>query len=307
MERVERIQKQIQSLEQQTIDTAEYEAIFVVNNDEEEGEEVRTLNQLVIEYIRSCSNLPIFVIDKSSPGCEITDCNVGRARNRGVAEASLRFYENGRNGIIIQTDADTYFDDPEYLEKLKEVFKQAPDTVGIAGGLVFELDPDTQDFSERYVLEQKVERFIQLKIWDTFQKFLHGEPGFLQKDRTFSGAHMISRSFETAVIGGLADVTSGEDPQFGNDLSHYAEYNHGRVIGKKDELKVVTALRDSDRTPSSFKKLFDSIDLSGPLQVDGQEITPELLERTEKEVLEKEGGRELVENMRTVIHGLRLG
>src|SRR6266849_6837536 len=37
-----------------------------------------------------------FVIDKSSPGSEIENASVGKARNRGVAEAGLQFSSGER-------------------------------------------------------------------------------------------------------------------------------------------------------------------------------------------------------------------
>jgi hypothetical protein len=117
---------------------------------------------------------------------------------------------------------------------------------------------------------------------------------------------MISKSFETAVIGGLHDIALGEDPQFGEDLTEYAKHNDGSVVGMKDELEVVTALRDSDRTGSSVKKILDSIDLSKPLIVDGQVVNDESIEALEKEVLKHEGGQALIDRMRKSINSFRL-
>jgi glycosyltransferase involved in cell wall biosynthesis len=310
-EQIVRVQKQLDSLQKQTVDSSQFEVIYVVNNDvvsnNTEKEEVFRLNKKAIDFIRSVVNFPVFVMDKSSTGHEISGCNVGKARNRGVAEASKRFYENGKNGILIQTDADAYFEDPDYLKKVLAAFEEVPGTIGVAGGLVFELDPDTQDSEKRVELEEKMERFILIKKWDVLNRFLDkGERYSPFQNDTFSGANMISKSFETAVIGGLVDEASGEDPKFGRDLKDYAEQNQGKVIGMKEELKVVTALRDSDRTPSSFKKVFDQIDLSKPLEVNGQIITPEIIAEYEKRVLENEKGKELLENMEKRIQELRV-
>lgn len=310
-EDVERIKKQMESLFKQSVDPSLYEVIYVVNNgvlgDDPKAEEVLLKNQKVIEFIRSTRNMPIFVIDKSTEGHEIPDCNVGKARNRGVAEASARFHEAGKNGIIIQTDADTYFDDPDYLKKILDTMKQSSDVIGIAGGLIYEFDPDTSHPEERAELEKKIERFIMIKRYEVMSRFINkGEIYSPFQNNTFSGANMISKSFESAVIGGLIDASSGEDPRFGRDLVEYGNHNNGRVIGMKDDLKVVTALRDSDRTPSSYKKLFDGIDLSKPSEVKGVKITPELIQELEKKVIEKEGGEELLGNLEKKVQELRI-
>ncbi|MCX6793121.1 MAG: hypothetical protein NTY12_03765 [Candidatus Falkowbacteria bacterium] len=306
----ERLEKQIDSFRKQSIDSTKYEILYVVNNDlisEDLGDElIRAKNLETINMLRSIEDLPVYVIDKSSKGHEIEDCNVGKARNRGVAEASKRFYENNKNGILIQTDADTHFDDPDYLIKVQNIFKESPDVIGIAGGLVYEVDLDLKDPDKKLEQQEKINRFLMLKKWELFNRSLKKgkiESGLLKT--TFSGANMISKSFETAVIGGLIDASSGEDPRFGKDLSDYANNNHKKVIGMKEELKVVTSLRDSDRTPASFKKVFDQIDLSKPLEVKGQVITPELLKEYENKIIEMENGKELIDNIEKLINGIR--
>jgi hypothetical protein len=309
-EDVYRIQKQLMSLLSQNINIDEFEVIYVVNNDiagrSNNDEEIHSNNKQVIDYINSLIGVPVYVIDKSTQGNEIIDCNVGRARNRGVAEASRRFYENDKNGIIIQTDADTYFEDPDYLQKVISNFSKSSDLIGVAGGLIFEFDPDVTTVEDKEIIASKVERLIYIKIWGMLQAFLSGDADLRTTDKNFSGAHMLSRSFETAVIGGLHDVYLGEDPQFGNDLSEYAKYNGGSVIGMKDDLVIVTALRASDRTGSSLKKILDSIDLSKPLIIDDLTVDDNSIEELEKEVLKHEGGQELIERMRKSLHSLRM-
>ncbi|MFA6135766.1 MAG: glycosyltransferase family A protein [Candidatus Paceibacterota bacterium] len=272
-ERPERILKQIQSLKnQKDIDPSLFEVIYVVNNDLSDGgarfQEVFKANQAVIEMLRNLENIPfpVYVIDKSSPGNEIENCNVGRARNRGVAEASVRFYENKNNGVLIQTDADTYFEDPEYLSKLRKIVKTEPDIIGIAGGFFFEFDPETTDEIELAELRKKVKYFILKKKWDRLVEFLK-DTTEIEPDNHFSGVNMISRSYESAAIGGLIDGASGEDPQFGEDLKRYGAGRGQRVIGMRNDLFVITALRNSDRTAASFRKDFDEIDLLKPFMV----------------------------------------
>lgn len=152
-ESVRRIEKQLASIRAQTVPATHYEVIYVVNN-RPDATDTRTkaalaLNQSLLKYLEGVTDVPVYAIDKSSVGQEIKDCNVGKSRNRGVAEATRRFYENGKNGIIIQTDADTYFENTDYLATVMAAFETAPDVVGMAGGLVFEFSADTLDGAER--------------------------------------------------------------------------------------------------------------------------------------------------------------
>ena len=310
-EDVGRIKKQTESLRAQTVGLNTFEVIYVVNNaviiEGSDQAEILKHNKEVIDFIRTITDMPVYVIDKSTEGNEIPDCNVGKARNRGVAEASIRFYEAGKNGILVQTDADSYFEDPDYLKKVQSAFEKSPDAIGIAGGLIFEFDPDTNHPERRAELEEKMERLILMKKFDILNKFItRGKTYSPFKSNIFSGANMISKSFETAVIGGLVDKPAGEDPKLSEDLIEFGKQNNKMVLGMKDELKVVTALRDSDRTPSSFKKIFDAIDLTRPLEIGGQVVTPELVETYENETLKKVGGKELLENMQKMIDELRV-
>lgn len=321
-ERVDRIAKQIDSLRKQKgVSPDLYEVIYVVNNgvlgEDGKSEEIKRNNGDVISYLKELDDENIFVIDKSSIGNEIADCNVGKARNRGVAEASRRFFENAKNGVIIQTDADTYFEDEEYFEKLS-VATQDESVIGVAGGIRFEFSPDTDDPQKIEELKEKVKRFVLLKKWDILKRFVL-KPGNVHAtaDDTFSGAHMISRSFESAVIGGLGDLTKGEDPKFGNDLKKYTEVNNKKVIGLKSKLKVVTALRESDRTPSGYWKSFEEIDISqptfvrDPFQIENGkpvkvELTEDAYKELERRVLEMPNGEEVVNNLNEVAGDIRI-
>lgn len=273
-EKPERILKQIESLRsQQGIDPSDFEVIYVVGNDIPDGttklKEIVEANQVVLEMLKTLQGVNVFAIDKSSPGREIKEANVGKTRNRGIAEASIRFHENGKDGILIQTDADSYFEDPNYLRKVAEVLRQNPEAIGIAGGFVFEFDPDTSDPAEIELLRAKVTKFKLLKEWEYMIEFLQdpASQAFFQND-SFVGPNIISKSFETAVVGGLDDVSLGEADNLAKKLRNLAtDQGHSgeAVLGMKKELLVVTALRESDRTGGSFKAAFDEIDLEKPL------------------------------------------
>ncbi|GEM_PF-1090003 len=264
-EKPESILKQLESLRaQQGIDLSLVEIIYVVNNDIDDGspksEKVLEANRKVMETIRGITDLNVFVIDKSSAGNEIAGCNVGRARNRGVAEASYRFHQNRKNGILLQTDADTYIEDPHYLANLYKLTQDDPDIIGIAGGIIFEFSPDTEDPDEIEDLRRKVRLMDLQHDWESLVQFLRDPHEHITlQTESFSGAHMLSRSYESAVIGGLIDTNMGEDPQFGGDLEKHAAQRGQKVLGMRQNLKVVTALRESDRTGASFKKDFENI------------------------------------------------
>ena len=273
-EKPERILKQIESLRtQQGMDSSDFEVIYVVGNDVPDGtarsQEVIAANQAVLEMLKTFQGVNVFGVDKSSPGKEVKESNVGKVRNRGIAEASIRFHENGKDGILIQTDADSYFEDPDYLKKVGEVLRQNPEATGIAGGFVFEFDPDTTDHAEIEILRAKVTKFKLLKEWEYMIEFLQdpASQSFFQND-SFVGPNIITRSFETAVVGGLDDVSLGEADNLAKKLKNLAT-NQGRsgqaVLGMKKELLIITALRESERTGGSFKAAFDEIDLEKPL------------------------------------------
>lgn len=269
-EKPERLLGQIESLKKQRgVTPDQFEIIYTVNNDlpseNSKSKEVIAANKKVIEELKKVTGLNVFVIDKSTPGNEIRDCNVGRARNRGLAEASLRFYENSKNGILIQTDADTTFEDPDYLTKLKTIMKENPDVIGVAGGLDWVFKPDVTSEEEKTLLLKKVDRLHLKKKWDALMTFLRkGEINATARKEGFSGAHMISRSYESAVVGGVVEATSGEDPQFGKDLEKLAEIRGQRVIGAKEDLRLTTSARASDRTEASLGPEFNQIDLEKP-------------------------------------------
>jgi glycosyltransferase involved in cell wall biosynthesis len=264
----ERLLKQIDSLRnQQGVDRQLFELIYVINNGKDDGtpkfQERIMRNQQAMDALRGISDLNVFAIDKSTPGNEIENCNVGKARNRGVAEASLRFHEAKKNGILLQTDADTWFQNPEHIAELLRVMED-PQIIGAGGGIRWEWSPDTKDSAERADLERKLKIIVRRRIWTLLANFIRDQDVGSERPFTFSGAHMISRSLETAEVGGLIDANIGEDPQFGFDLTTLANARGNRVENLSERLVVTTAYRESDRTDASFKKVFDKIRLDEP-------------------------------------------
>ena len=162
-ESVKRIFEQVKSLMNQTYEPDKYEVIYIINNGSAEEQENDEGYKRIIETNKKILDLPLwknsnsdniafspleeqdfiknareklnlFVVDKSTLGNEITNCNVGRARNRVLAEATQRFLNNNKNGIILHTDADSIFNNPNHLEIVDKTFKDDPSAIAIAGG-----------------------------------------------------------------------------------------------------------------------------------------------------------------------------
>jgi glycosyltransferase involved in cell wall biosynthesis len=273
-ERPQNIIKLLESLlAQQEVSPEQFEVILVVNNATDDGtaafKELFANNQAVlnlplwanrpevdlsglpnderahIEHIRNCFRF--FIVDKSSPGSEMENANVGKARNRGVAEAGLRFFERGKNGILFQTDADTRLADTQFLSHMKEVFRD-PRTIGGSGGGYYEFDISTEDPAERRRLEKDRADLVMLKIVKRMYQYdLVREAGC-----GFPGFNMMSRSFETAVMGGLEDRASGEDTRFGKAMVEFSHQRGKRLFASLD-LRVATSLRESGRTHVLYK------------------------------------------------------
>lgn len=78
---------------------------------------------------------------------------------------------------------------------------------------------------------------------------------------------MISKSYESAAVGGLVDKNSDEDGEFGRSLEKYAQHNDKKIIGAKEDLVVVDSVRESNRTSMSYGHELDQINLKEPLLV----------------------------------------
>lgn len=278
-EDVRRLAQQLDSLRaQKDIHPDQFEVLYVVNNDRDDGSvralDIRAKNLHTATYLQQNQGMYVHVIDKSSPGNTIANCNVGRARNRGVAEAGVRFYEQEKNGILLQTDADTWFEDPHHLAKVCQAFEEDEEIIGLAGGLIFEWDPDAAQTERRADLQQKLKRFFRLRQYTDLRDFLL-KPGVVRyaQGTRFSGAHVITRSLELAMVGGIDDTPKSGSSNFGLRLEGFAQQHGQKVLGKRTELRLVTALRESDRTGSSFKRLFDEIDRDADKAV--RDVTPD--------------------------------
>ncbi|EKD58339.1 MAG: hypothetical protein ACD_56C00147G0007 [uncultured bacterium] len=190
------------------------------------------------------SKIKIHIIDKASEGETMAISNVGSARNRGVAEAVARFYEQKKeNGIIAQTDADTKVDE-KYIYNILKLFSEKPELVGAAGKLQFEQMEKYDPIMVQAGYFAELEYLYWLVTDNLFARNCKDEVGeFIETERVhFSGANMLSRAYESAIVGGVPEKKGGEDPEFGFRLAKIGKTE------RTEDVSVITADRYSART-----------------------------------------------------------
>lgn len=188
----------------------------------------------------------LYIIDKSGRNI---DYNVGKARNRGIAEASYRFYQNEKNGILLQTDADAVLEDRLFLNKVISSFNCDHDIIGISGGISYRIDPDIKKRRERKFIKKILKKTLfNLKI-TSFAQILSEPPDkpLILGRRYFNGANMLSRSYESAIVGGVTDASFFEEAEFSKNLIKYSETNKKKIIIDYS-LCTLVSLRESLRT-----------------------------------------------------------
>ena len=275
-----RILEQVKSLLTQTYAPDKYEVIYVINNDNREKEndneykKIIEKNKKILDMpiwknknndnfdsfsleeqglIKQAKKLNLFVIDKSTAGNEIKDCNVGKARNRVLAESVQRFLKNNKNGIILHTDADSTFDNQKHLEIVAKTLKENSDAIAIAGGVKYKLNLDNNLNKKTTEIEKHLRKVEILKRIKIITDYLNNSlEKFTDSKTRFSGPHMIARAYESALIGGFDDANRAEDVNFGKSLENYATKNGKQILGMRESLVISTSLRESTRTESSF-------------------------------------------------------
>jgi len=276
------ILRQLGSIKHQRgIKPEQFEVIYVVNNSPNPSTEVRNANKAILglpfwknqsegfddsglseeekELVQELKGLNLFVVDKSSSGHEIEDCNVAKARNRGIAEATKRFNDNTeKNGIVLQTDADTNYTDPDFFNKIITKFQTDPQIIAMAGGIKVSFISDEQDQTKQEILKNKLQNLIDYRYWLSLQDILSERPWGLD-DQIMSPANMITRSFETAVVGG---VTSDDDTVLGDRLRKYANDHNLKYSydGAKEDLQVETTIRETGGLTTSLEANIPLVD-----------------------------------------------
>lgn len=204
--------------------------------------ELSDQERALIRRIRD-AKLRVYTVDKASEGQLLSaeKANVGGARNRGVAEAVERFMQIRKNGLIVQTDADTALDE-HFLQRAITTFKENQDLVGASGYL----EMDTEAEQDKRMKE--VHFFAGMdRLYRTLLNYYSTKEQDLPKRRNFTGANMISRAFETGIVGGVPEIGEKEDVKFGRRLD---------TIGKTMRLSALIARpvdRISLRTSGTLK------------------------------------------------------
>ncbi len=303
-EDVQTLTRLLESLiDQEGVPLSQLEVICLINNDKPGAmgyEAVYDANQRLLRAGLakkfSKQQLNVEFIDHSSPGREIPGCNIGKVRNLLVHAAAKRFRSNSHNGILLHVDADVYFKDKQFIRKSLNLFSD-PNVVGIVGGKWREAF--VSDYPE-YDADRLRAAFSQVglsKQCKELSNFLKGRRVL----HTFGGSNMLTRCFESVAIGGFKSVIVEEDKEFGYRLWHYAENNNRKILVKKTELKVVSSLRISERTGSTFKDEIEKF-MRGEELIVKHPATPEHLAVNEQtydllkqRALKRPGGQELVE------------
>ena len=265
--------------QQQGIKSEEFEAIFIINNPPpipnkeelteneylkiEQYEKILKENQETLKIFKLINGenvqvelseeekniiadikekgIKIHCIDKSSKGKELSVANVGGARNRGVAEAVARFYENRNNGIIGQTDADSRMEE-HYIRRLIDIFHDKPELIGVTGEMQFEESEDNDELFKLSSIYYDLEYFYSDLLRMVSEGKISKDEVVIKKEVPFTGANMASRAYETALVDGIPEFAGGEDTEFGKRLEKIGK------IEKAREIKTYPSDRFSART-----------------------------------------------------------
>lgn len=281
-----RVLELLESIADQTgVSSEAMEVICLVNNDADDGsaneKRIRVANELVLalpvwrnveafsgrlldEDVRTRARalrslLRAYVIDKSRPGQELVGCNVGRARDRLLAESAHRFFRAGREGIIFMTDADAVLPESGYLREMLDLFDEEPLFIGGAGSLQLVFDPDTQNEVERRRIRERFDRYVLERRWECLENYILGRPVDMAPPDACFGTNVFFRAGAGAAIGGFQPRARYEDSYFFRGLREFAAQN-GRSACSVPQMQVQAALRDSFRTAASFGHVLRNLD-----------------------------------------------
>jgi len=222
------------------------------------------------------SGLRVFAIDKATADKALPSekANVGYARNRGVAEVVARFYEQlNKNGIIVQTDGDTKLDE-KYLSTIVRTFNDDHELIAGSSMAVKFIPSEVQGESLNSLEKSK---FNKIQLYDSLlRKYIKRKVGMSDDFKEggnlanvplyFSGCNMASRAFESAIVGGIPQISGGEDTEFGIRLCEIGKVN---ILPK--EAKVYSAdrlsLRASTGAGARKYRILSSVGNEGEIKV----------------------------------------
>lgn len=262
-ESIKNLKRQILAFENQSLDCKKFELIYVINNQPSSTVKLRKIqqnNQQAINWLKKTkSRVIIGILDRSSVGLEIKNDNVGKARNFGLHAVTKRYLSQNRDGLIIQTDADTYPIDREYLKKIITTFTNKK-IFGASGGLKMILDPETGNLKKRLFYIKNLQIFKNYFEWINLVTALHRKDlNPIMTPTRFSGAHMISRAVAAICAGGVPEVNRAEDTMFGKKLEKFSKSRGTEIFSGREKWFLQTTIRESSRTESSFEHIFENI------------------------------------------------
>lgn len=185
-------------------------------------------NAISLEILRHHHEIPITIIDKSSPG------SGWKGKHQGVGWARKTVMDAinsvaSRDDLIVSIDADTWYP-PDYLASLAENLKLNPDATAFAIPYYHELTGDER--TDRAILRYEIYmRYYSLNLWRCYLPYRY----------TAIGSAMAAPVWAYRRSGGITPHISGEDFYFLLKLSKI-----GRIVTWNRE-KAFPAARFSDR------------------------------------------------------------
>lgn len=204
--------------------------------------------------------LSVYAIDRSSDGHQTPGNNVGISRQRGLTEAARRYAQQGRNGLVVHTDADCWFDDSSFAERVIWLFDNHPDLLCIVGDYSFALEAN--DPESPFGIPGLLEQYKLLRRYRELYSIIRA--GVVKRSRLKAlGRCIIHRAAEGVAAGGIPPIHLGEDVKFGRSLEAYAAEHGLRVEhGSKWNIGTTTTLRLSARTGND--SLAQSLAMANP-------------------------------------------
>jgi glycosyltransferase involved in cell wall biosynthesis len=185
-------------------------------------------NQRTLEILYRCTDLPLTVIDRASPGKGWigNQSGVGWARNTVMDAINAKA---DQEDIILSIDADTTFSGA-YLESIRDSFIRHPSAAGLSVPYYHLLTGD--ETTDRCILRYEIYmRHYALNMWRIRNRYRF----------TAIGSAMACPVRAYRAVGGITPHQSGEDFYFLQKLAKY-----GTILHWNNE-RVYPAARFSDR------------------------------------------------------------
>lgn len=199
-------------------------------------------NQNTLNYLYKCGDLPLTVIDRSSPGKGWTGSHFGVGWARKTVMDAINAKADP-DDIILSIDADTTFN-ATYLGSIHDSFLQHPGVAGLSIPYYHKLTDD--DTTDRCILHYEIYmRYYALNMWRIRNPYRF----------TAIGSAMACPVRTYRAVGGITPHKSGEDFYFLQKLAKY-----GMILHWNPE-RVYPVARFSDRV------LFGT----GPAMIKGRE------------------------------------